>query len=78
MNIARKQNLKNKEINNESSSLPGSPCLSSPCLNSGVCISLLDDTGLQRGYKCKCSNPQDSGIYCEDRNFVITLFSLFF
>lgn len=45
------------------------PCLSSPCLNSGMCITLMDDKGIPRGYLCRCTNPQDSGAFCEDRNF---------
>jgi hypothetical protein len=45
------------------------PCLSSPCLNSGMCITLMDDKGVPRGYICRCTNPQDSGAFCEDRNF---------
>lgn len=45
------------------------PCLSSPCLNSGMCITLMDDKGIPRGYICRCTNPQDSGAFCEDRNF---------
>lgn len=45
------------------------PCLSSPCLNSGMCITLMDDKGIPRGYLCRCTSPQDSGSFCEDRNF---------
>ena len=45
------------------------PCLSSPCLNSGMCITLMDDKGVSRGFLCRCRSPQDSGAYCEQRNF---------
>lgn len=47
----------------------GTPCASSPCLNSGMCITLMDDKGVPRGFICRCKNPQDTGVYCEERNF---------
>ncbi|CAF0728575.1 unnamed protein product [Brachionus calyciflorus] len=49
--------------------VPNNPCASSPCLNSGMCITLMDDKGVPRGYICRCTNPQDTGVFCEERNF---------
>ena len=66
--ISNRQNIEIEKLS--LNSISSSPCISSPCLNSGVCITIIDDKGLQRGYKCKCTNPQDSGMYCEDRNHV--------
>ena len=45
------------------------PCLSSPCKNSGMCITLMDDKSVSRGFLCRCASPQDSGNFCELRNF---------
>jgi Notch-like protein len=45
------------------------PCQTSPCQNSGICVTLMDDKGVPRGFLCKCISPQDSGVYCEERNY---------
>ena len=29
----------------------------------------MDDKGIPRGFICRCKNPQDTGVYCEERNF---------
>lgn len=34
-----------------------------------MCIQLMDDRSVPRGYICRCTSPQDSGTFCEDRNY---------
>ena len=58
--IETERGLLNVDTNN--------PCLSSPCLNSGMCITLMDDKGVSRGFLCRCTSPQDTGVFCEERN----------
>jgi Notch 1 len=60
---------KTRETYTSANSEANNPCVSSPCLNSGMCITLMDDKGVPRGYICRCTNPADSGTYCEDRNY---------
>lgn len=34
-----------------------------------MCVTIMDDRSIPRGFLCRCSNPQDSGFYCEERNY---------